>query len=103
MHARGKNKLQMHTETAGRSCLTDRLPSAVQVDGTHSLTDMPNMMSVVHVQHLSRHDKHVCQIAIKLSAPAICCPQSQALTRRAWTHGRAVKPVCALLSVYDVS
>ncbi len=32
-----------------------------------------------------------------------CCPQSYALTRRAWTHGRAVKPVCAVLSVYDVS
>ena len=32
----------------------------------------------------------------------LCCPQSQALTRRAWTHGRAVKPVCAVLSVYDV-
>ena len=26
---------------------------------------------------------------------AFCCPQSQALTRTAWTHGRAVKPVCS--------
>jgi len=28
--------------------------------------------------------------------PAFCCPQSQALTRRAWTHGRAVKLVCPI-------
>ena len=35
--------------------------------------------------------------------PAIFRPQSQALTRRAWTHGRAVKPVCAVLSLYMMS
>jgi len=29
---------------------------------------------------------------------AFCRPQSQALTRRVWTHGRAVKPVWAVLS-----
>ena len=28
--------------------------------------------------------------------PAFCRPQSQALTRRAWTHGRAVKLVCPI-------
>ncbi len=32
-----------------------------------------------------------------------CCPQSQALTPRAWTHGRAVKPVCAMLSLCTMS
>ena len=30
-------------------------------------------------------------------------PQLQALTRRAWTHGCAVKPVCALLSLCAMS
>ena len=38
-----------------------------------------------------------------------CCPLSvvpfllQALMRRAWTHGRAVKPVCAVLSLCAMS
>ncbi len=71
------------TETAGRSCLSDRLQSVVHVDGTHSLTDMPNMMSVVHVWHLSRHGKHVvtsvCQLATKLSAPACAGPSQHLL------------------------
>ena len=30
-------------------------------------------------------------------------PQSKALTRRAWTHGQAVKPVCDVLSLYIMS
>jgi len=32
-----------------------------------------------------------------------CCPQLQALMRRAWTRGRAVKPVCAVLSLCTMS
>ncbi len=37
------------------------------------------------------------------SCMAFFRPQSQALTRRAWTHGRAVKPFFGAEFVYDVS
>ncbi len=32
-----------------------------------------------------------------------CCPQTQALTCRAWTHGQTVRPVRAVLSLYTIS
>jgi len=34
--------------------------------------------------------------------PLLLSPAAS-LTRRAWTHGRAVKPVCAVLSLYTMS
>jgi len=36
-------------------------------------------------------------------ACTLCYPQLQALTRRAWTHSQAMKPICAVLSVCTMS
>ncbi len=39
----------------------------------------------------------------KSCAAAVYRPQLPALMRRAWTHTRALKPVCAVLSLYVLS
>ena len=46
------------------------------------------------------HEQAFAGVTCYLRVTVFCRPQSQALTRRAWTHGRAVKPVCAVLRWY---